>query len=117
MWNGGGAAPEGSSGSPDVAIVDSAAADAQRRGHARSARDPRRSSGVGVLVLSQYVEVGLAMQLLAESADGAGYLLKDRISDVKEFVGAVKRVAAGGSVDGHRLHAALEASGNDHSPT
>jgi DNA-binding NarL/FixJ family response regulator len=48
-------------------------------------------------VLSQYVEVGLAMQLLAESADGAGYLLKDRISDVKEFVGAVERVAAGGS--------------------
>ena len=52
---------------------------------------------VGVLVLSQYVEVGLAMKLLADSADGAGYLLKDRISDVKEFVGAVRRVAEGGS--------------------
>jgi DNA-binding NarL/FixJ family response regulator len=52
---------------------------------------------IGVLVLSQYVELGLAMSLLAESADGAGYLLKDRISDVEEFVGAVRRVANGGS--------------------
>jgi DNA-binding NarL/FixJ family response regulator len=51
----------------------------------------------GVLVLSQYVEVGLAMQLLAESAEGAGYLLKDRISDVKDFAAAVRRVATGGS--------------------
>ena len=53
--------------------------------------------GVGVLVLSQYVELGLAMKLLADSAEGVGYLLKDRISDVSEFVGAVRRVAAGGS--------------------
>ncbi len=53
--------------------------------------------GVGVLVLSQYVEVGLAMKLLAESAEGVGYLLKDRVSDVGEFVGAVRRVGGGGS--------------------
>jgi DNA-binding NarL/FixJ family response regulator len=52
---------------------------------------------VGVLVLSQYVEVGLALRLLAESAEGVGYLLKDRISDVKDFVAAVRRVADGGS--------------------
>ncbi|WP_433303967.1 response regulator [Actinoplanes sp. CA-030573] len=52
---------------------------------------------MGVLVLSQYVELGLAMKLLADSADGVGYLLKDRISDVPEFLGAVRRVAAGGS--------------------
>ena len=52
---------------------------------------------VGVLVLSQYVEVGLAMQLLADSAEGVGYLLKDRISDVTEFLAAVRRVADGGS--------------------
>jgi DNA-binding NarL/FixJ family response regulator len=52
---------------------------------------------VGVLVLSQYVEVGLAMKLLAESAEGTGYLLKDRISYVNDFVGAVQRVATGGS--------------------
>ena len=52
---------------------------------------------IGVLVLSQYVELGLAMRLLAGSAEGVGYLLKDRISDVKEFLAAVERVAAGGS--------------------
>jgi DNA-binding NarL/FixJ family response regulator len=52
---------------------------------------------VGVLVLSQYVEVGLAMKLLADSAEGVGYLLKDRISDVTEFLAAVRRVAEGGS--------------------
>jgi DNA-binding NarL/FixJ family response regulator len=52
---------------------------------------------VGVLVLSQYVEVGLAMQLLADSAEGVGYLLKDRISDVDDFLASVRRVADGGS--------------------
>jgi DNA-binding NarL/FixJ family response regulator len=52
---------------------------------------------VGVLVLSQYVEVGLAMKLLADSAEGVGYLLKDRISDVKDFLAAVTRVGTGGS--------------------
>ena len=53
--------------------------------------------GTGVLVLSQYVEFGLAMKLLADSAEGVGYLLKDRVSDIPEFLGAVRRVAAGGS--------------------
>jgi DNA-binding NarL/FixJ family response regulator len=56
-----------------------------------------RHPSVGVLVLSQYVELGLAMKLLADSAEGAGYLLKDRVSDVREFVAAVRRVAEGGS--------------------
>ena len=53
--------------------------------------------GVGVLVLSQYVELGLALKLLANSAEGVGYLLKDRISDIDEFVAAVRRVGEGGS--------------------
>jgi DNA-binding NarL/FixJ family response regulator len=53
--------------------------------------------GVGVLVLSQYVELGLALKLLSDSAEGVGYLLKDRISDVDDFLGAVRRVADGGS--------------------
>jgi DNA-binding NarL/FixJ family response regulator len=56
-----------------------------------------RYPGIGVLVLSQYVEVGLAMKLLADSAEGVGYLLKDRISDVGDFLSAVRRVADGGS--------------------
>jgi DNA-binding NarL/FixJ family response regulator len=56
-----------------------------------------RHPSVGVLVLSQYVELGLAMKLLADSAEGVGYLLKDRISDVDDFVSALRRVADGGS--------------------
>jgi DNA-binding NarL/FixJ family response regulator len=56
-----------------------------------------RHPSVGVLVLSQYVELGLATKLLAESAEGIGYLLKDRVSDVKEFTAAVRRVGEGGS--------------------
>jgi DNA-binding NarL/FixJ family response regulator len=52
---------------------------------------------VAVLVLSQYVELGLAMKLLSNSAESVGYLLKDRISDVDDFVAAVRRVGNGGS--------------------
>jgi DNA-binding NarL/FixJ family response regulator len=52
---------------------------------------------IGVLVLSRYVEVGLAMRLLADSAEGAGYLLKDRVGEIKEFIAALRRVADGGS--------------------
>jgi DNA-binding NarL/FixJ family response regulator len=57
----------------------------------------REQPDVAVLVLSQYVELGLAMQLLSESAERVGYLLKDRIADVEDFLDAVHRVAAGGS--------------------
>jgi len=56
-----------------------------------------RFPNVGVLVLSQYVEPAYAMELLQESAEGVGYLLKDRVADVDEFAGAVRRVAQGGS--------------------
>ncbi|HEY6607166.1 MAG TPA: response regulator transcription factor [Gaiellaceae bacterium] len=55
-----------------------------------------RHPSIGVLVLSQYVELGLAMKLLADSAEGVGYLLKDRISDVDDFISAVRRVGEGG---------------------
>ena len=48
-------------------------------------------------MLSQYVELGLALKLLADSAEGVGYLLKNRINDVTEFLAAVERVGAGGS--------------------
>jgi DNA-binding NarL/FixJ family response regulator len=48
-------------------------------------------------VLSQYAEPALAMRLLADSAEGVGYLLKDRVSDLGEFAAAVRRVAEGGS--------------------
>jgi DNA-binding NarL/FixJ family response regulator len=82
----------------DVAIVDIRLPPTHNDEGLLAALEIReRHPSVGVLVLSQYVELGLAMRLLADSADGAGYLLKDRISDVGEFVAAVKRVAAGGS--------------------
>jgi DNA-binding NarL/FixJ family response regulator len=83
---------------PDVAIVDIRLPPTHNDEGMRAALEIRaRYPDVGVLVLSQYVELGLAMQLLADSAEGVGYLLKDRISDVEDFVGAVQRVADGGS--------------------
>jgi DNA-binding NarL/FixJ family response regulator len=64
----------------------------------RAAKEIReRHPGTSVLVLSQYVESGYALELLAENAEGVGYLLKDRVSDVKEFAAAVRRVAEGGT--------------------
>ena len=84
--------------SPDVAIVDIRLPPTHSDEGMRAALEIRASHpSVGVLVLSQYVEVGLALQLLSDSAEGVGYLLKDRIGDVEEFVGAVRRVAEGGS--------------------
>jgi DNA-binding NarL/FixJ family response regulator len=83
---------------PDVAIIDIRLPPTYNDEGMRAALEIRaQHPRVGVLVLSQHVEVGLAMQLLAKNAEGAGYLLKDRISDVKEFVAAVERVAGGGS--------------------
>ena len=84
---------------PDVAIVDIRLPPTHKDEGLVAALDIReRHPSVGVLVLSQYMELGLAMKLLADSAEGVGYLLKDRISDVDDFVAAVTRVGAGGSV-------------------
>jgi DNA-binding NarL/FixJ family response regulator len=82
----------------DVVIVDIRLPPTHSDEGLRAALEIRqRHPSIGVLVLSQYVEVGLAMKLLADSATGVGYLLKDRISDVTDFVSAVRRVADGGS--------------------
>ena len=84
--------------SPDVAIVDIRLPPTHTDEGLRAALAIRKEHpSVGVLVLSQYVELGLALTLLADSAEGVGYLLKDRIRDVDEFVAAVRRVARGGS--------------------
>jgi len=83
---------------PDLAIVDIRLPPTHNDEGLRAALEIRaRHPSVAVLVLSQYVQVGLAMKLLADSAEGVGYLLKDRIGNVKEFIGAVRRVAQGGS--------------------
>jgi len=83
---------------PDVVIVDIRLPPTHSDEGLRAALYVREQHpSVGVLVLSQYVEVGLAMTLLSDSAEGVGYLLKDRISDLKDFLGAVRRVGSGGS--------------------
>jgi DNA-binding NarL/FixJ family response regulator len=58
----------------------------------------RDHPGLGVLVFSQYVETRYAVELLAGGADGVGYLLKERVADVRDFVDALTRVAGGGTV-------------------
>ncbi|HSC91028.1 MAG TPA: response regulator [Gaiellaceae bacterium] len=83
---------------PDVAIVDIRMPPTHTDEGLRAAKEIReRFPATGVLVLSQYVEPAYAMELLSESAEGVGYLLKDRVSDVDEFASAVRRVGEGGS--------------------
>jgi DNA-binding NarL/FixJ family response regulator len=83
---------------PDVALVDIRMPPTHTDEGLRAAKEIReKHPETGVLVLSQYVEAGYAMELLSESAEGVGYLLKDRISDVDDFRAAVRRVAEGGS--------------------
>jgi DNA-binding NarL/FixJ family response regulator len=82
----------------DIAILDIRLPPGHTDEGMRAALHVRRHHPeVAVLVLSQYVEVGLALQLLSDSAERVGYLLKDRISDVRDFTDAVRRVAGGGS--------------------
>ena len=83
---------------PDIAIVDIRMPPTQSDEGLRAATEIRdKHPETAVLVLSQYVEEGYALELLQESAEGVGYLLKDRVYDLADFVAAVKRVAAGGS--------------------
>ena len=84
--------------SPDVAIVDIRLPPTHTDEGLRAALEIRaQHPAVGVLVLSQYVELGSRSSCSPSRAEGVGYLLKDRISDVDEFVAAVRRVAEGGS--------------------
>ena len=83
---------------PDVAVVDIRMPPTHTDEGLRAAQQIReRYPEVGVLVLSQYVEPAYAMELLADSAEGVGYLLKERVSDLEEFAAAVRRVGEGGS--------------------
>ncbi len=84
--------------SPQVAIVDIRMPPTHTDEGLKAAHEIKEKyPQIGVLVLSQYVEPGYAMELLSESAEGVGYLLKDRVSDVAEFTDAVRRVGEGGS--------------------
>jgi DNA-binding NarL/FixJ family response regulator len=83
---------------PDVAITDIRMPPSHTDEGLRAAHEIRAElPEVGVLVLSQYVEQGYALDLLADNAAGVGYLLKDRVGDVDAFIDAVRRVSEGGS--------------------
>ena len=83
---------------PDVSVVDVRMPPTQRDEGLRAAIEARRRvPGTPILVLSQYVERQYATELLADRAGGVGYLLKDRVGDVREFMDALRRVANGGT--------------------
>jgi DNA-binding NarL/FixJ family response regulator len=83
---------------PDVAIIDIRMPPTHTDEGLRAAQEIRSEHpDVGVLVLSQYVEAAYALELLQGSAEGVGYLLKDRVANVEEFAAAVRRVGEGGS--------------------
>jgi DNA-binding NarL/FixJ family response regulator len=84
---------------PDLAIVDVRLPPTFRDEGLRAAIEARRRQPkLGVLVLSQYVETAYANELIGENTAGIGYLLKERIGDVRAFLDALQRVAAGGTV-------------------
>ncbi|MEV4538057.1 response regulator transcription factor [Asanoa sp. NPDC049518] len=97
--------------SPDVAVVDIRMPPTHTDEGLRAAIALRRDHpDVGVLVFSQYVETRYATRLLADRPSGVGYLLKDRVADVADFVDALARVASGGTaldpeVVGHLMRA------------
>ncbi|HVP01937.1 MAG TPA: response regulator transcription factor [Solirubrobacteraceae bacterium] len=83
---------------PDVCVVDVRLPPTFRDEGIRAALEARRRvPGLPVLVLSQYVERVFAKELLADGSGGVGYLLKDRVAEIGDFVDAVRRVAAGGT--------------------
>jgi DNA-binding NarL/FixJ family response regulator len=100
---------------PDVAVVDVRLPPSFTDEGLRTAMEARRQvPGLPVLVLSQYVEQLYARELLSDRAGGVGYLLKDRVSRVEEFLDAVRRVAGGGTaMDPHVVSALLARRGGD----
>ncbi len=83
---------------PDVAVVDIRMPPTNTDDGLRAAREIRHEMpATGVLVLSQYAEEGYALELVADSPEGVGYLLKDRVAEADRFIDAVRRVGDGGS--------------------
>ena len=84
---------------PDVAVVDVRMPPGFKDEGLKAALEARRRQpGLAVLVLSQYVEERYGRELLESGAEGTGYLLKDRVADVEEFVSALESVGSGGTV-------------------
>jgi DNA-binding NarL/FixJ family response regulator len=83
---------------PDVAIVDIRMPPTQTDEGIQAAHEiRRRHPDMGIVLLSQHVEVGVATQLLAAAPQHLGYLLKDRVTDPADFAGSLRRVAQGGT--------------------
>jgi DNA-binding NarL/FixJ family response regulator len=102
---------------PDIAIVDIRLPPSHTDEGLQAALEIREHHpDVSVLVLSQYVELGLALKLLSDSAESVGYLLKDRISDVDDFLGALRRVADGGSAVDPKIVSTLISRQRDDDP-
>jgi DNA-binding NarL/FixJ family response regulator len=102
---------------PDVAIVDIRMPPTHTDEGLRAAQAIReRHPGVGIVVLSQHVETGVAARVLAEHPAGLGYLLKDRVTDVAEFVTTLRNVARGGTALDPQVISRLLASGRDDGP-
>jgi DNA-binding NarL/FixJ family response regulator len=89
---------------PDLALVDVRMPPAFRDEGLRAALALRRAGPrPALLILSQHVEERYASELLAGGTEGVGYLLKDRVADVQEFLAALRRVAAGGTAIDHEV--------------
>lgn len=84
---------------PDVAVIDIRMPPTYTNEGLRAAQEIRDAyPRVGTVVLSQYVDVDYALKLLTETSERVGYLLKDRVGDIAEFVAALEQIAAGGTV-------------------
>jgi DNA-binding NarL/FixJ family response regulator len=102
---------------PDVSVVDVRMPPDQRDEGLRAALEARRRlPGTPILVLSQYVERQYATELLADRAGGVGYLLKDRVGDIREFMDALRRVAGGGTALDPEVVAQLMVRNRDDDP-
>ena len=102
---------------PDVVIVDVQMPPDRTDDGLRAAVELRRQEDhIRVLVLSQFLEERYALDLVGESAEGVGYLLKDRVSDVSAFTDALRRVAAGGSALDPEVVARMVGRRRAHSP-
>jgi len=102
---------------PDAAIVDIRMPPTHTDEGLRAAAEIRtRHPQVGILIVSQHVEVGIAARALAESPERLGYLLKERLSNPDEVVGALRRVADGGSALDPQVVQGLLAGARDDGP-
>jgi DNA-binding NarL/FixJ family response regulator len=102
---------------PDVAIVDIRMPPTHTDEGLQAAQAVRaRHPDMGILIVSEHVEVGVATQALAASPEGLGYVLKQRITDIDDFVGTLRRVIAGGSALDPQVVSGLLAAQRDDGP-